>query len=93
MRDRIRAAGGRAADAFLGDAGLRPCWTPKRLVAALEALPEGTSELMCHPGYTPSRVRSSFAAEREVELGALRDPRAREALRRAGARLCGVAPE
>jgi chitin disaccharide deacetylase len=92
MRDRIRGAGARAADHFLGDADLRPCWTPERLLATLEALPPGTSELMCHPGHAPSHVRSSFAAEREVELGSLRDPRAREAVRRAGARLLGSLP-
>ena len=33
MRDRIRAAGALACDDFLGDAGLRPCWTPERLAA------------------------------------------------------------
>jgi hypothetical protein len=92
MRDRVRAAGARAADHFLGDADLRPCWTTERLLAALASLPEGTSELMCHPGHAPSRVRSSFAAEREVELRALCDPRAREALRRAGVGLVGTLP-
>jgi predicted glycoside hydrolase/deacetylase ChbG (UPF0249 family) len=93
MRDRVRASGARATDHFLGDADLRPCWTPERLLAALAGLAEGTTELMCHPGHPPSRVRSSFAAEREIELAALCDPRAREALRGAGARLSGVVPE
>jgi len=85
MRDLLRAQGVRTADHFLGDADLRPCWTPERLSSALAALEDGTTELMCHPGYAPSHARTSFGAEREVELRALCDARAREALVRAGA--------
>ena len=77
----LRARGVRTPDAFLGAADLRPCWTRERLLAALASLPEGTSELMCHPGHRPSHARTSFGAEREVELAALCDPAAREALR------------
>lgn len=91
QRDRLRAAGVRAADAFLGDAALRPCWTPARLAAALgglAALPRGAVvELMCHPGYAPTHARTSFGREREVELAALCDPAARRALEAAGAAL------
>ncbi len=85
MRDLLRAHGVRTTDHFLGDADLRPCWTPERLASAVEALEDGTTELMCHPGYAPSHARTSFGAEREVELGALCDARVREALARAGA--------
>ena len=87
MRDFLRGSGVRTTDHFLGDADLRPCWTPERLASALAALPDGTTELMCHPGYAPSQARTSFGAEREVELAALCDPGAREALARAGAAL------
>lgn len=87
MRAALRAAGVRTADHFLGDAALRPCWTAERLLSALAALPEGTTELMCHPGHAPSSVRTSFGAEREAELAALCDPRAREAVAARGARL------
>jgi predicted glycoside hydrolase/deacetylase ChbG (UPF0249 family) len=89
QRDLLRAAGVRTTDAFLGDAALRPCWTRERLVAALGALGPGTSELMCHPGYRPSAARTSFAAEREVELAALCDPAARAALDAGGVVLVG----
>ena len=85
MRDLLRAHGVRTTDHFLGDADLRPCWTPGRLAAAVEALEDGTTELMCHPGYAPSHARTSFGAEREVELRALCDAPVREALARAGA--------
>jgi predicted glycoside hydrolase/deacetylase ChbG (UPF0249 family) len=87
MRERLRAAGVRTSDAFLGDADLRPCWTRERLLDQLAALPEGTSELMAHPGYAPSRARTSFGAEREVELAALCDPAVRAALEASGAAL------
>jgi chitin disaccharide deacetylase len=92
MRAALRARGVRTSDAFLGDAALRPCWTRERLLGQLSALPGGTSELMAHPGYAPSQARTSFGAEREVELRALCDPEAREAVRRAGALLVTWAP-
>ena len=87
MRDFLRERGVRTTDRFLGDADLRPCWTPERLAAAISALEEGTTELMSHPGHAPSHARTSFGAEREVELRAVCDDRAREALARSGAAL------
>ena len=36
---------------------------------------EGFTELGCHPGYLDPRVASDYAAEREVELATLCDPR------------------
>ncbi len=93
MRDRIRAAGGRACDGFLGDAALRPCWTPERLAAAARALQPGTTEVMIHPGHAPSHVVTGFGPEREIELAAAIDPRVREAFREGGVTLCGVLPE
>jgi len=83
IRTELRAAGVRTTEYFLGDADLRPCWTGERLLAAVTSLPDGTSELMCHPGYAPSHARTSFGAEREIELQAVCDPRVREALARA----------
>ena len=65
-------------DAFLGDAARRPAWTTEALLAALASVGEGVTELMAHPGHAPSPARTSFGAEREVELVALchRDVRA-----------------
>jgi hypothetical protein len=95
MRTALRSTGVATADAFLGDAALRPCWTLERLLATLgalpEVLPEGLVELMCHPGRAPTHVRTSFAAEREVELAALCDPGVRAALAAAGVALRGFA--
>jgi chitin disaccharide deacetylase len=87
MRAAIRARGLAAADRFLGDADRRPAWTDAALLEALAGLGEGVSELMAHPGYAPSHARTSFGLERETELRALCDPRAREVLASSGARL------
>jgi len=87
MRASLRERGVATADGFLGDAAARPCWTLERLLAALASLREGTTELMCHPGYRPSAARTSFGAEREVELRALTDPRALQAVRAGGLNL------
>jgi predicted glycoside hydrolase/deacetylase ChbG (UPF0249 family) len=35
----------------------------------------GITELGCHPGYADRHLASKYAAEREVELGTLCDPR------------------
>jgi predicted glycoside hydrolase/deacetylase ChbG (UPF0249 family) len=90
-RAALRALGVATADAFLGDAARRPAWTEAALVAALEAVGEGVTELMAHPGHAPSHARTSFGAEREVELAALCAPSAREAVARAAIRLCTYA--
>jgi hypothetical protein len=91
MRAALRAGGVVTSDHFLGDAALRPAWTEVSLAAALRALGEGTTELMAHPGFTPRFARTSFGAEREIELAALCSARAREALAAAGAQLCDYA--
>jgi predicted glycoside hydrolase/deacetylase ChbG (UPF0249 family) len=87
MRAALRARGVLAADRFLGDAARRPAWTLDALLAALAGVGEGVTELMAHPGYAPSRARTSFGKEREVELRALSDPAARRAADAAGLRL------
>jgi predicted glycoside hydrolase/deacetylase ChbG (UPF0249 family) len=91
MRAALRARGIPAADRFLGDAALRPAWTLEALLRALAGLGEGVTELMAHPGHAPSRARTSFGAEREVELAALCHPEARALLDRGGVRLCTYA--
>ncbi|HET8541448.1 MAG TPA: ChbG/HpnK family deacetylase [Anaeromyxobacter sp.] len=91
MRRALRARGVATADAFLGDAARRPAWTRDALLAALGALGEGVTELMAHPGHAPSHARTSFGAEREIELDALCDPAARDVLEVSGARLCTYA--
>jgi predicted glycoside hydrolase/deacetylase ChbG (UPF0249 family) len=45
------------------------------LAQMLRALPEGVTELACHPGYASPDLDSSYATERESELATLLDPR------------------
>jgi predicted glycoside hydrolase/deacetylase ChbG (UPF0249 family) len=62
-----------------------------RLVELIEALPPGRTELGCHPGLGVGRAESSYAVEREREVAALCDERARAAVERGGIRLCSFA--
>jgi chitin disaccharide deacetylase len=64
--------------------------SPDRLIELIEALPEGWTEIGCHPaaGPVPS---SSYDAERQVELATLRDPQVRDLLNVTGVRLCSFA--
>jgi len=68
MRTALRAAGVRTNPHFVGDAGTEAYWTVAELERQLRALPDGVTELMCHPGLSPTHVRSGYAAQREVEL-------------------------
>jgi predicted glycoside hydrolase/deacetylase ChbG (UPF0249 family) len=62
----------------IGVAGL------ERVLADVEDL---VTELTCHPGYPDASLRSSYDAEREVEVRTLCDPAARDLVARLGFRL------
>jgi predicted glycoside hydrolase/deacetylase ChbG (UPF0249 family) len=87
-RERLRAAGLRTPDHFL-DAFYGEGATLARLRALLERLPDGTSELMCHPGYPDEALLrgSRYVREREREVAALCDPGLPDLLRRLGVEL------
>jgi predicted glycoside hydrolase/deacetylase ChbG (UPF0249 family) len=87
MRTALQRASVLTNDHFVGDAGSSAYWTLERFAQTVAMLSPGVTELMCHPGYTPSHVSSGYAAQREVELATLTDPRARELLERSGAQL------
>ena len=56
----------------------------------VDFLPEGTWELVCHPGYNDAElgsIRTRLRASREVELGLLTSTESRELLRRQGVEL------
>lgn len=61
----------------------------KHLVSIIEGLPEGSTELMCHPAHEDKELAasSSYAAVRVQELRALCDPAVRAAVERASVRL------
>ncbi len=60
----------------------------ERLLEVLETLPEGDSELGCHPGYADG-LRSRYVHEREKELATLTDPAVRARLDELGISLIG----
>src|SRR4029077_348562 len=58
--------------------------------AIAEAMPEGTCEFVCHPGYCDADLRAArtrLRESREIELRALTLPETREILRRNGVAL------
>lgn len=87
MRAKVRAAGIRAPDHFVGEAGGEAYWTETRFLETVTRLAEGTTELMCHPGYPPRETRTSYGLQRAVELATLTSATARRALERAGVAL------
>lgn len=87
MRAELRRRGVATNDGFLGDAGTTAYWTLAQLEADLARAGDGVTELMCHPGYAPEKVKSGYAAQREGELATFVDPRARELIARSGVTL------
>lgn len=75
---------------FYGQAGRGEPWpegiAPQALCALILALPDGTTELGCHPGLDDASG-SSYSAERTVETATLCDPAVRAALVEAGVAL------
>ncbi|HSJ52307.1 MAG TPA: ChbG/HpnK family deacetylase [Anaerolineae bacterium] len=75
-------------DAFISTFFGRPSLTLEHLFAAIDGLPAGVSELMCHPGYDdPALAPSSYRDEREIELRLLTDPALRRHVEDAGVAL------
>jgi predicted glycoside hydrolase/deacetylase ChbG (UPF0249 family) len=57
----------------------------RMLIAIISALPEGTWELVCHPGYADADLKNAgtrLIASREVELEALTADETRAALKK-----------
>jgi len=68
LTDRVRAP--RSTDyLYVNVAGIRH-WTAENLSAVLENLPDGCSEIVCHPGFVDGELKrkSSFVGGREAEL-------------------------
>ena len=66
----------------------------QKLLRILEALPEGTWELVCHPGYSDADLQSAgtrLTRSREIELSALTSTGTKEALARLKIKLISYA--
>jgi predicted glycoside hydrolase/deacetylase ChbG (UPF0249 family) len=92
VRRLARARGLATPDAFLGGAGDEPYWTVERLLETIRALPEGTTEIMCHPGHFDADLaHSRYGRQREVEFTTFTHPAVREAVRAAGVEMISFA--
>lgn len=91
----LRGRGIRYEGGFYGQSGRGEPWpagiTVERLVELIESLPEGWTELGCHPGRGVGAAESSYAGERQQELRVLCDGEVRHAIERAGVGLLSFA--
>jgi predicted glycoside hydrolase/deacetylase ChbG (UPF0249 family) len=75
----LQARGLAYPDHFIATFFGREVLTLEFLLHLLDTLPEGTVELMCHPGYDdPALASSTYRAEREMELALLTHPQIRQ---------------
>jgi predicted glycoside hydrolase/deacetylase ChbG (UPF0249 family) len=79
-REIVQASGVRHPDHFVGSFYGEEGVTLENLLAILESLREGTTELMCHPGLADEQLlaESIYGRPREKELELLCHPRVRE---------------
>jgi predicted glycoside hydrolase/deacetylase ChbG (UPF0249 family) len=63
--------------------------TRAELLRIIDSLPEGTYEIMCHPGHVDQHLLdiTSYAAQRQRELEILTDPEVREGIQSRGIQL------
>jgi predicted glycoside hydrolase/deacetylase ChbG (UPF0249 family) len=82
-------AGVRTADYFCGIAQTGAL-TREGIEKLLESLPDGTTELMCHPGYVDEELQKTgtrLQESRQTELEILTDGRIRKLVATRGIRL------
>jgi chitin disaccharide deacetylase len=87
----LRAHGCRFTDHFSGFQ-MTGNYDAADLVSLIRALPDGTTEFMCHPGHWGEELRSAptrLKESREQELRALTSPEVRAALNETNVRLVG----
>ena len=89
-RRTLRAAGVRTPDYFL-DRFYGENVSFETVETMLNQLPDGTSELMCHPGFADEELKrsSTYAEERDREVEILCDPKVRGLARANGIALVG----
>ncbi len=89
-RRALRAAGVRTPDRFV-DSFYAQGATFEEMERILAGLPDGTTELMCHPGRADAELRqgSTYVDEREWEIDVLCDPNIRALARKQKIELVG----
>jgi predicted glycoside hydrolase/deacetylase ChbG (UPF0249 family) len=89
LQRKLRDAGAVTTDHFAGFA-LTGYLNEARLLELIERLRDGTTELMCHPGFCREQLRASqtrLKESREIELQALTSEKVRTALEKREVRL------
>jgi chitin disaccharide deacetylase len=89
LQRKLREAGAVTTDHFAGFA-LTGYLDEGRLLELIASLPEGTTELMCHPGFCREQLRASatrLKESREIELRALTSEKVRAAIEAYGVRV------
>lgn len=89
LQRKLREAGAMTTDHFAGFA-LTGYLDEASLLELIGKLPEGTTELMCHPGFCREQLRASttrLKESREIELRALTSASVRSVLNGRGVRL------
>ena len=86
-------AGLKTTDYLFGNLSAASLWEPVSFGGVVENLPEGTSEIACHPGYCDAQLHnvSSLRQMREQELRLFADPRLRNRLSDLGIELINFA--
>ena len=77
---------GRTTDFFFGNLTVEGYWRKGPLETILKNLPQGTSEIMCHPGKNDKDLRaiSSFTTGREAEYKLFKSPALKDFVLRQG---------
>lgn len=78
-----------APDHFFGIATINSSFPLKSFINILRSLRSGTTEIMCHPGYSNNTLKkiSFYNKQRETELKALTSKRLKEEIRRLNIKL------
>jgi predicted glycoside hydrolase/deacetylase ChbG (UPF0249 family) len=95
LQRKLREAGALTTDHFAGFA-LTGFLDEARLLRLVDDLPEGTTELMCHPGFCRDALRESptrLKESREIELKALTSAKVISRLKERGIELSGFTGE
>lgn len=92
VRERLRLGRIRTPDAFIDRYYGAGEVSEEKLVAILDSLPDGVSELMCHPAMPDEELRllSSYAEPRVEELETLTSTPVRDCIGRAGIELIPI---
>lgn len=74
---------------FIGDVSVDAYWKKEKLLKTLKELPEGVTELMCHPGFADKSGEyiGFYNAQREGELAALCDDEILQVIQEEGIQL------